>query len=84
MIMQRLRYFFQADHYVQWVLCVSVLLLLLPVEQKISRRQLGSGSVTVFLSWTMLLDFLRFMPGVGIYMWAIYKVLLTLMKVKLL
>ena len=82
MVRQGFKYFMQLKHYVQWTLFISVLMFLLPVNKKLTTTQRGSGSISVFFSWSILIQFLRIVPLVGVYILAVQKVFWTFMKVK--
>jgi hypothetical protein len=58
------------------------MLYLLPVTQELTAKQIGYGAVTVMLSWTNLMQFLKVVPVIGIYIILVEKIFWTLMKVR--
>ncbi len=82
MIMQPFYYFTTTCHYYTLALFISVMLYLLPVNQELTAEQIGYGAVTVMLSWTNLMQFLKVVPVIGIYIILVEKIFWTLMKVR--
>ena len=81
-MIQRFQYFTVVYHYYRLALFVSVMLYLLPVNQEITANQISYGAVTVFLSWTNLIQFLKIVPVIGTYIILVEKIFWTLMKVR--
>jgi hypothetical protein len=54
---------------------------LLPVNEELTAKQIGCGAVTVMLSWANLMEFLKLVPVIGIYIILVQKIFWTLMKV---
>ncbi len=80
--MQPSHYFTTTCHYYRLALFISVMLYLLPVNQELTAKQIGYGAVTVMLSWTNLMQFLKVLPVIGIYIILVEKIFWTLMKVR--
>ena len=55
---------------------------LLPVEKALTPQQIGYGAVSVLLSWINLMQFLKLVPVLGIYIILVQKVFWTVMKVR--
>jgi hypothetical protein len=54
---------------------------LLPVNEELTAKQIGCGAVTVMLSWANLMEFLKLVPVIGIYIILVQNIFWTLMKV---
>ncbi|XP_028398178.1 transient receptor potential cation channel subfamily A member 1-like [Dendronephthya gigantea] len=78
---QGLRYFKMPRHYLEIMLHVTVVMFLLPVTEELSLVQIGSGSFAVLFSWFTLIQFLKVLPVMGIYIIVVQKIFWTLMKV---
>jgi hypothetical protein len=59
-----------------------VMFYLLPVEKALTPQQIGYGAVSVLLSWINLMQFLKLVPVLGIYIILVQKVFWTVMKVR--
>ncbi|XP_028398166.1 transient receptor potential cation channel subfamily A member 1-like isoform X2 [Dendronephthya gigantea] len=77
---QGLHYFKMPRHYFEIMLHVAVVMFLLPVTEELSLVQIGSGSFAVLLSWFTLIQFLKVIPVMGIYIIVVQKIFWTLMK----
>ena len=82
-MVQRLIYFKNPRHYYRLAVCITVLFYLLPVHKAIKPEQIGYGAVAVFLSWLNLMQLLKFIPVLGIYIILVQKVFWTLIEVRI-
>ena len=60
---------------------ILVYLFLLPVEEELSTAHIASGSIAVLYSWITLIQYLKVVPVMGIYIIVVQKIFYTLMKV---
>jgi hypothetical protein len=81
-MIQRSHYFTYRRHYYRLALCIIVMCYLLPVEKALTPQQIGYGAVSVLLSWINLMQFLKLVPVLGIYIILVQKVFWTVVKVR--
>ena len=62
-------------------MCILVYLFLLPVEEELSTAHIASGSIAVLYSWITLIQYLKVVPVMGIYIIVVQKIFYTVMKV---
>jgi hypothetical protein len=60
---------------------ILVYLFLLPVEEELSTAHIASGSIAVLNSWITLIQYLKVVPVMGIYIIVVQKIFYTVMKV---
>ena len=58
-------------------------MFLFPVNEKTTGLQNRSGVISIFVSWIKLMQYLRMVPVLGVYILVILKVFRTVMKVKM-
>ncbi|XP_028403676.1 transient receptor potential cation channel subfamily A member 1-like isoform X2 [Dendronephthya gigantea] len=80
-IVERFYFFTSIRHYYRIALYISIMLYLLPVNQAITVNQIQYGAITVMLSWLNLLQFLKLVPFLGIYIIVVENVFWTLLKI---
>jgi hypothetical protein len=83
MKMQGFHYFTAPYHYYRIAFYISVMSYIFPINDEITERQLGYGAVTVLLSWSHLIQFLKVVPVLGIYIILVEKVFWTVVKVRM-
>ncbi|CAB4040323.1 Hypothetical predicted protein, partial [Paramuricea clavata] len=73
-------FFTNDSHYYEMAMRIFVYLFLLPVEEELSTAHIASGSIAVLYSWITLIQYLKVVPVMGIYIIVVQKIFYTLMK----
>ncbi|XP_028403677.1 transient receptor potential cation channel subfamily A member 1-like isoform X3 [Dendronephthya gigantea] len=83
MRIQGFRYFTISAHYMEVVMRIIVVVYLLPIEEEVSLRHVSIGSIAVLHSWLTLIQYLKFVPVMGVYIIVVQRIFWTLLKVLL-
>ncbi|CAB3998223.1 Transient receptor potential cation channel subfamily A member 1 [Paramuricea clavata] len=78
--MQRFRYFTKLSHYLEMAMHIMVILFLLPVNKILTKTHIGAGAFAVLYSWMTLIQYLKVVPVMGIYIIVVQTIFWTLMK----
>ena len=78
---QQLRYFAEIGRYYKLVMLFSVMFYMFPVGDKLTVKQIACGAVTVFLSWLNIMQVLKLIPVLGVYIILVEKVFWSVAKV---
>jgi predicted alpha/beta hydrolase len=81
MKMQGFRYFTKLSHYLEMAMHIMVILFLLPVNETLTTTHIGAGAFAVLHSWMTLIQYLKVVPVMGIYIIVVQTIFWTLMKV---
>ena len=81
MKIQGFRYFTIPAHYIEVAMRITVVVYLLPIEKELSLKHLSSASIAVLYSWITLIQYLKFVPVVGVYIIVVQRIFWTLLKV---
>ncbi|CAB4030156.1 transient receptor potential cation channel subfamily A member 1-like [Paramuricea clavata] len=83
MKVQGIKYFTKVSRYYEISMRILVYLFLLPVEEEISTAHIASGSIAVLYSWITLIQYLKVVPVMGIYIIVVQKIFYTVMKISI-
>ena len=77
--MQGFQYFTKLAHYIEVAMRITVVVFLLSDSDE--SVQIGAGSFAVLYSWITLIQYLKLVPIMGIYIIVVQTIFWTLMKV---